>query len=251
MNNKINMLIVVSCTALFVPNALSGWFDSVTDIFAEKDTQEITKALSQSSELSVDEITEAFKQSLQIASENVVSQLGAVDGFNADSAVHIPLPEDLQSVKSILDKVGLASAVEDLELKLNRAAEAAAPKAKSLFLNSVKEMSFDDVRAIYNGPDDAATKYFQASMSESLSKEMRPIVESSLAEVGAVQAYDNVMADYKDVPFVPDVKADLTNHVIEKGMQGIFYYIAEQEAAIRADPQKQTTALLKKVFGVE
>ncbi|WP_028863787.1 DUF4197 domain-containing protein [Psychromonas aquimarina] len=251
MKNKINMLIFISSTVLFVPSVLSGWFDSVTDIFAEKDTEEITKTLSQSSELSVDEITEAFKQSLQIASENVVSQLGAVDGFNADSAVHIPLPEELQSVKSILDKVGLASVADQLELKLNRAAEAAVPKAKALFLNSVKEMSFADVRAIYNGPDDAATKYFQVSMSDSLSKQMRPIVENSLAEVGAVQAYDNVMADYQNIPFVPDVKSDLTNYVVDKGMQGIFYYIAEQEAAIRADPQKQTTTLLKKVFGVE
>jgi len=67
--------------------------------------------------------------------------------------------------------------------------------------------------------------------------------------VGAVQAYDNVMKEYRSVPFVPDVKADLTNHVVEKGMDGIFYYMAKEEAAIRTNPAKRTTDLLKRVFG--
>ena len=48
---------------------------------------------------------------------------------------------------------------------------------------------------------------------------------------------------------MPDVKADLTAYVIEKGMDGLFYYIAREEAAIRQDPVKRTTALLQKVFG--
>ncbi len=33
---------------------------------------------------SIDEINKAFKEALRIGSENVVNQLGAVDGFNAD-----------------------------------------------------------------------------------------------------------------------------------------------------------------------
>ncbi|MBT3386843.1 MAG: DUF4197 family protein, partial [Desulfobacula sp.] len=45
-----------------------------------------------------------------------------------------------------------------------------------------------------------------------------------------------------------DVKADLTDHVVEKGMDGIFYYMAKEEAAIRQNPVKRTTELLKKVF---
>ena len=57
------------------------------------------------------------------------------------------------------------------------------------------------------------------------------------------------MKEYRSVPFVPDVKADLTNHVVEKGMDGIFYYMAKEEAAIRTNPAKRTTDLLKRVFG--
>ena len=51
------------------------------------------------------------------------------------------------------------------------------------------------------------------------------------------------------MPFVPDVKADLTGYVVEKAMDGLFYYVAKEEAAIRNDPAARTTELLKKVFG--
>ncbi len=57
------------------------------------------------------------------------------------------------------------------------------------------------------------------------------------------------MSKYNDIPLVPDVKADLTDYVVEKGVDGIFYYLAKQEALIRQDPMRHTTALLKKVFG--
>lgn len=197
------------------------------------------------------EIGQAFKEALQIGSENVVKQLGQLDGFNTDPEIHIPLPEELTSVKSVLTKIGMSSIVDDLELKLNRAAETATPKAKKLFWQAITEMTFDDVMGIYNGPDDSATQYFRKKMTPELKAEMQPIVESSLSQVGAVQAYDAVMGQYSTLPFVPDVKADLTGHVLQKGIDGIFYYIAQEEAAIRKDPAKQTTALLKKVFGAQ
>jgi len=110
-------------------------------------------------------------------------------------------------------------------------------------------MTLDDVKAIYKGPEDAATRFFQRKMSSPLAEQMRPVVEESLSEVKAVQAYDDVMRQYQSIPFVPDVKADLTGFVVEKGMDGIFYYLARAEAEIRKDPAKQTTDLLKRVFG--
>ena len=82
-----------------------------------------------------------------------------------------------------------------------------------------------------------------------LAREMAPVVNRSLSEVGAIKSYDNVMGQYKQLPFVPDAKANLTDYVVTKGMDGIFYYLAKEEAAIRQNPAKRTTALLKKVFG--
>ncbi len=198
-----------------------------------------------------EDIGAAMKDALRVGTESVVHKLGKVDGFQGDSAVHIPLPESFRLVKPVLAKLGMSSLLDDLELKLNRAAEVATPKAKTLFRQAITEMTFDDVQAIYKGPTDAATKYFQRKMSPALAQEMRPLVEDSLSEVGAIKAYDNVMGQYLSTPFVPDVKADLAGHVIEKGMDGIFYYLAQEEAAIRQNPAKQTTGLLKRVFGKE
>ena len=197
------------------------------------------------------EISEAFKQALRIGSENVVEQLGQEGGFNDDPAVHIPLPEKLDAVKSALDKTGLSFLTDNLELKLNRAAEKATPKAKKLFLQAVQNMSFEDVMKIYKGPKDSATRYFESRMSGSLAEEMRPIIKNSLSQVGAVQTYNRVMDEYNAIPLVPDAKANLTDYVTKKGMEGIFYYMAEEEAAIRENPAKQTTELLKRVFGTK
>lgn len=199
----------------------------------------------------VPDMAEAFKQALRMGTENVVSRLGAVDGFNADPAVHIPLPRELVAVKSVLSKIGMAALADDLELRLNRAAETATPIAKDLFLQAIGEMTFDDVKTIYQGPQDSATKYFQGKMSPPLEEKMQPIVDGVLSQVGAIQAYDRLMGQYTSLPFVPDVRANLTGHVIEKGVAGIFAYLAREEASIRQDPARQTTDLLKKVFGMK
>ena len=117
-----------------------------------------------------------------------------------------------------------------------------------MFLSAVDKMSMDDVREIFNGPDDAATQYFQRTKTPDLKERMKPIVDKSLSEVGAVRSYDAAVSQYKNVPFVPDVKSDLSGHVLERGLQGIFLYLAKEEKAIRENPAARSTELLKKVF---
>ncbi len=201
------------------------------------------------SQLSTQEIGAGLKEALRVGTEAVVLQLGKPDGFSADPTVRLSLPNSLNTVRSALSSVGMSGALDNLELSLNRAAETATPKAKKLFWNAISEMSLDDVNAIYKGPDDAATRYFQRRMTPQLSREMEPVVDQSLAEVGAIKAYDNVMNQYRQLPLVPDAKADLTSYVIEKSSDGIFHYLAIQEAEIRKNPAKQTTELLQRVFG--
>ncbi len=200
-------------------------------------------------DLTTGEIGNALKEALRIGSDNVVSRLGQEDGFSGDPAVHIPLPEEFEIVKKTLDRFGMSYLAEELEIKLNRAAEEATPKARELFFQAIKDMTFEDVTNIYNGPDDSATQYFQGKMAQSLAEEMQPIINDSLSQVGAVRTYDKIMNKYRSIPFMPDVKANLTHYVTQKGMEGIFHYMAKEEAAIRENPAKQTTALLKRVFG--
>ncbi len=201
------------------------------------------------SSLSQGEMGDGLKEALRVGTDAVVSRLGTTDGFYGDKAIHIPLPGQLATVQKALKAAGYSSLVDDLELKLNRAAEQATPKAKALFVDAIAAMTIQDAAKILNGPDDAATQYFRKAMGPGLAKEMEPIVDSTLAEAGAVQAYDSMMGQYKAIPFVPDAKADLTDYVVDKGLDGIFHYVAKEEAAIRNNPAARTTDLLKKVFG--
>ena len=238
---KITTLVILLIVLITSP-LHAGWFDKIKDVIGS-DSTSIT-----GSSITDNDIAGALKDALTVGSGNVVSQLSAAGGFNSDANIRIPLPDSLQTVQKTMNKFGMGSSLNNLENKLNEAAETATEKAKPLFVNAIKEMSWDDAKAILNGPDNAATEYFKGKMSAPLSAEMKPIVDASLNEVGAVKAYNSAMGKYKSLPLVPDVQADLTSHVLDKGIEGIFYYLALEEKAIRENPAKRTTDLLKKVF---
>jgi hypothetical protein len=218
---------------------------------AKKALEGVTDTVPGGDVLSNAEVADGLREALRVGTERAVGQVGASDGYNADPAIHIPLPGSLKDVQSVLKGFGMAGMADDLELRLNRAAEAAAPEAEALFWQAIDDITLEDVQGIYNGPDDAATRYFQSKMTPPLAERMAPVVNDSLAEVGAIQSYDEMMGQYKSVPFVPDAKADLTEYVVEKGMDGLFHYVAQEEAAIRNNPAERTTELLKQVFGAD
>lgn len=201
------------------------------------------------SELSQSQIIDGLREALKVGTQRVVSQIGAADGYNLDQQIHIPLPKELQQVQSLLKRFGLSALADDVELRLNRAAELAAPQAKKLIWKAIEALTLDEAQAIYKGPKDAATQYFKKIATPDLRQTIAPIAENSLNQVGALQAYDGLMSDYKKLPFVPDVKANLIDHTTQLAMDGIFHYLAIEEAAIRDNPAKRTTDILKTVFG--
>jgi hypothetical protein len=200
-------------------------------------------------DISTEQAGSGLKEALRVGTDTVVGNLGQPGGFDLDPQIHIPLPEQLDKARKILGRLGMDSMLVDLETRLNEAAEIATPRAKQLFMDAINDMTLDDVMAIYKGPDDAATQYFRSKMSAPLALEMKPVVDNSLEDVGALQLYDGVMQQYEEVPFAPKVNLDMSDYVVEKGMDGIFYYLAKEEAAIRNNPAKRTTDLLKSVFG--
>jgi hypothetical protein len=204
---------------------------------------------SSASSLSTGEIASGLKEALRVGTERVVGKVGKADGFNANPEIHVPLPDSLKRVQSALHAVSASGMADDLELRLNRAAEAAAPQAKTIFWKAISDMSVDDARGILNGPQDSATQYLKGKMSAPLETAMKPVVDKSLADAGAIKAYDGMMGQYKSLPFMPDVKANLTEHVLDKALDGIFLYLGREEAAIRQNPAQRSTDLLKKVFG--
>jgi len=198
--------------------------------------------------LTENDIAAGLKEALSIGAERVVTQVGRKNGYLNDNIIHIALPKDLQKVHETLNKLGLGRYTKELEVKMNRAAEIAAPKAKKLFISAIKEMRWQDAKAIYDGKNDAATQYFKNKMTPTLKRMMKPVIDQTLAEVGLVKSYKHAMKQYHSIPFVPKVNSDLTGYVMDKGINGMFYYLAKEENAIRKDPAKRTTELLRRVF---
>lgn len=197
--------------------------------------------------LSSNVIADGLREALEVGAGRSVNLLGRSNGF-AGSAYRIPLPQKLQEARKIAEPFGLAGSFDELEDRLNAAAEVAAPKAQKLFVGAIRQMSFDDVMSVYRGPDDAATQYLQRATSTQLNSEMRPIVDSSLADVGAANTYKSLVSQYNKLPFVKRVDADLSSHVVSYASTALFSQLAKEEAAIRNDPVKRSTELLRRVF---
>jgi hypothetical protein len=255
------MRLVVLFCALLVAGTLSArdviaqnWWQKTQEVLGSDTGTQIIESLSgatgnvSTANLTSPEISAGLRDALRIGTERVVGQLGVANGFNLDPAIRIPLPGALARVDSALSAVGMGSLTTDLELRLNRAAEAATPKAKALFVNAISTMTIDDAKSIISGSNDAATQYLRRTMGADLNSEMQPIIQTALADAGAIKAYDNVMGRYGQIPFMPSVKANMNDYVARKAMDGIFHYVAKEEAAIRSNPAARTTDLLKKVF---
>lgn len=195
--------------------------------------------------LSNGDIGAGLKEALRLGTERVTGLLGRAEGYNRDPDIHIPLPQSLKTAQSALKMAGMSGIADELELKLNRAAEASIPKARQIFVAALERMSVDDARAILNGPKDAATQYFKRTMSPDLKSAMRPVVDSTVAESGAVKSYE---AMAKGMPVLGDGRGMLTDHVLDYALAGLFTYLGREEAAIRSDPAKRSTELLRKVF---
>lgn len=193
-------------------------------------------------------IADGLRQALEIGSKRAVDGLGRKDGFFG-SPYQIPLPKTLQRAREIASPFGIGGMFDDLQLKMNRAAESAAPKAGALFIGAIKQMTFDDVMQIYRGGDDAATRFLRRKTESTLNEQMRPVVDSSLSQVGAVNAFNSAIERFNKLPLVDPVKANLSDHVLGFASDALFQTLAKEEAAIRTDPVKRTTDLLKTVFG--
>jgi len=199
--------------------------------------------------LTSDEIALGLKEALSKGSQIVVDQVGQPGGYEEDSDIHIPLPDQLIRARKIAGAVGLDDFFADLETRMNRAAEVAAPKARSIFLGAIQEMTLSDANGILRGPDDAATRFFERTTSAQLRTAMRPLIDQSLAQVGAINSLNQMLTAYRKIPLAPRLDADLTTHVLNGGLEGMFFYIAQEEKAIRDNPLKRSSELLRRVFG--
>ena len=145
--------------------------------------------------------------------------------------------------------VGYGPKIDDFVLSMNRSAEAAAPAARKIFVDAITSMSFDDAHHILSGGDTAATDYFKQKTTPQLTAAFRPVVDKTMADNGVTKQYNSLVAQYKNLPFAKKQDLDITNYVVGKALDGLFFELGEEERKTRQDPAKQTTDLLKEVFG--
>ena len=221
-------------------NKLNGLFKKASSI--------LSKNSSSSGSLSTDEIVSGLKEALSLGAEKSGSKLSAPNGFFKDAAVKILLPKEVRDVESKMRMLGMGKLVDNAILSMNRAAEDASKAAAPIFLSAIKKMTVTDALNILRGKDTAATGYLRKSTSPELTSAFKPVIEESLKKVDATKYWKDVFNTYNRFTSKP-VDTDINSYVTTQALNGLFYYVAQEEVNIRKNPAGRVTDILKKVFG--
>jgi len=194
-------------------------------------------------------IGQALKQALEVGTENAVKLTGRTDGYFANQAIKILIPDKLRTFERALRTVGYERELDDFVLKMNRAAERAAPSAKNIFGDAIGAMTIDDARGILNGTQTAATDYFKSKTTDQLTAAFSPVVHRTMGEVGVTRQYQELFGRAQRLPFVDLESFDLDRYVVGRALDGLFHVVGEEEQRIRTNPAARVTDLLREVFG--
>lgn len=195
-----------------------------------------------------DDLVSGLKEALDVGTKKAVELVSQVDGYFAHEVIKILVPENMQKIASTLASLGLQKQVDEFVLSMNRAAEKAAPVAISIFVDAIKGMSFDDAKGILTGSDTAATEYFKEKTSETIYEAFKPVISTSMEEVGVTRTFKTLTDKYFSLPFIEKESIDLDHYVTTTALDGLFYMLGEEEKKIRTDPAARVTDILKKVF---
>jgi hypothetical protein len=190
-----------------------------------------------------------LKGALEKGALAAVQLLGKPDGFLGNPQVHIPLPKALQDIAKFLGAIGMRKQLEELELSMNRAAEAAVPMAKSLLVDAVKNMGVSDAKKILAGGDTSVTAFFADKTRTPLTGTFMPVVHQATSKVGAVEQYEHVSQKAQGMGLYRPEDPTIDHYVTRKALDGLYLMIGEEEKKIRRDPVGTGSALLSKVFG--
>ena len=234
-------------TILFITSSLSaqdsvkkqgGLFEKASSLF-NKNT---------SSNLSSNEIVAGLKEALVLGAEKSGQKLSSPNGFFKDAAVKILMPKEVQTIEKKMRLIGMGKLVDNAVESMNRAAEDASKEAAPIFIAAIKKMTVKDAIQILKGTDTAATGFLRVSTFSELTNAFMPIVEEALKKVDATKHWKDVFTSYNRFSSVP-VDTDINSYVTQKALDGIFYYVAQEEINIRKNPAGRVTDVLKSVFG--
>jgi hypothetical protein len=202
-----------------------------------------------STPLTNDEVVKGLKEALQVGSNNSTASASKLDGFYKNPKITIPFPPEAQKVKEKAVELGMKEQVDKFEINLNRAAEEASKQAAPILIQAITSMSVGDGFSILKGSDHAATEYLKSKTTGELMNKFKPIVQAAIDKVELTKSWKPIVTTYNRIPFVEKQNPDLTDYVTQKGLEGLFTLVQDEELKIRKNPEAQVTDLLKKVFG--
>lgn len=204
--------------------------------------------LGENSPLTNEEVGRGLKQALEIGIGKGADLLSQADGYYK-SPYKILLPPEARKVTDRLQNVPGFTQLEEIVLeKINRGAEDAAAKAKPIFVDAIRQMTFADAMNILLGDRDAATAYLRNSTYEKLYQEFSPVIVNSLDKFDARQVWGDAVNTYNKIPFIEKANPDLADYVTSQALDGLFAMVAQEELNIRTNISARTTDLLKRVF---
>lgn len=199
-------------------------------------------------DLSNTEANQGLRTALERGALSAVGLLGRPGGFLDNPKVRIPLPGFLEDAAKLLKAIGQKKRVEELEVAMNRAAEAAVPLARNLLVNAVKTLTVADAKNILTGGQTSVTSFFADKTREPLFARFLPVVTDATRKVALAEKY-NRLAGKVPSGLIRKEDATIEQYVTRKSLDGLYFMIGEEEKAIRQNPVATGNALLAKVFG--
>ncbi len=218
-------------------------------IFSLSGCAELQKILDTGSvPLTNEQIASGLKEALNIGISKGSDILSSQDGFYR-SSYKILLPPEARKITDRLKVIPGFTNVEEIILeKINRGAEDAAKRAKPIFQNAIRQITFGDVMDILMGPNNAATQYLNRTTYQPLYNEFNPVIVESLNKFNAIEYWADAVNAYNKIPFITKVNPKLDDYVTTQALNGLFSMVEIEEAKIRTDISQRTTDLLRRVF---
>jgi hypothetical protein len=225
--------------------------------------QIVNESMESNRPLTRSEIIAGLKEALVVGTNKSVNILGETNGYYGDAAVKILLPPEADIIVDNIGKIpGGNQLLDDVLLRINRAAEDAVTEAKPIFVNSIKSMTIADAAGILRGEDNAATQYLYNSTYDDLFALYRPKIENSLnkklvGNVSTAQSWNTLTGRWNEVANsivgqvagLKPVEANLDVYLTNEALEGLFLKIEQEEKQIRENPAARVNDLLRRVFG--
>jgi hypothetical protein len=213
--------------------------------------------------LTEEDVVSGLKEALALGSRSSAERLSMENGYYGDAAIKILLPDEAKTIIDNISKIpGGEQLVEDVILRINRAAEDAAKEVAPIFVNSITQMTIRDAFNILKGADNAATSYLRATTYNELYSLYKPKIQSSTEKkiIGSVSTKDSwvtLTGKWNSVANsvagrlagLNPVNTDLDDFLTTKALNGMFSKVAIEELRIRKEVSARVTPLLKRVFG--